>query len=108
MVASGAKLTQLVLATIGSKSAQFAANYRGNSRQGRSPAPFYPHRAPRWQFLPTGVAFGLSVMTRDPRFRRLSDGVADTMVIFEARSRAEFVFRRVTLGTGAWISSLVA
>ena len=38
-------------------------------------------------FLPTGYAVGLVTMTLDPRFRRLGDWAADTMVIFEERPR---------------------
>jgi len=38
-------------------------------------------------FLPTGYAIGLLTMTFDPRFRRLGDWAADTMVIFEERPR---------------------
>ncbi len=38
-------------------------------------------------FLPTGYAIGLVTMTLDPRFRRLGDWAADTMVIFEERPR---------------------
>lgn len=38
-------------------------------------------------FLPTGYAIGLLTMTLDPRFRRLGDWAADTMVIVEERPR---------------------
>lgn len=38
-------------------------------------------------FLPTGYVIGLVTMTLDPRFRRLGDWAADTMVIFEERKR---------------------
>jgi len=38
-------------------------------------------------FLPTGYALGLLTMSLDPRFRRLGDWAADTMVIFEERPR---------------------
>jgi uncharacterized RDD family membrane protein YckC len=38
-------------------------------------------------FLPTGYAVGLLTMALDPRFRRLGDWAADTMVIFEERPR---------------------
>src|SRR6478736_8877006 len=38
-------------------------------------------------FLPTGYAIGLLTMTLDPRFRRLGDWAADTMVIIEERPR---------------------
>jgi uncharacterized RDD family membrane protein YckC len=38
-------------------------------------------------FLPTGYAVGLVTMALDPRFRRLGDWAADTMVIFEERPR---------------------
>ena len=38
-------------------------------------------------FLPTGYAMGLVTMTLDPRFRRLGDWAADTMVIIEERPR---------------------
>ena len=38
-------------------------------------------------FLPSGYAVGLVTMTLDPRFRRLGDWAADTMVIFEERPR---------------------
>jgi uncharacterized RDD family membrane protein YckC len=38
-------------------------------------------------FLPTGYVVGLLTMTFDPRFRRLGDWAADTMVIFEERPR---------------------
>ncbi|HYP77396.1 MAG TPA: RDD family protein [Polyangiaceae bacterium] len=38
-------------------------------------------------FLPTGYAVGLLTMTLDPRFRRLGDWAADTMVIIEERPR---------------------
>jgi len=38
-------------------------------------------------FLPTGYAVGLLVMTLDPRFRRLGDWAANTMVIVEERPR---------------------
>ena len=38
-------------------------------------------------FLPTGYAVGLLTMTLDPRFRRLGDWAANTMVIVEERPR---------------------
>lgn len=38
-------------------------------------------------FLPTGYVLGLVTMALDPRFRRLGDWAADTMVIFEERKR---------------------
>jgi len=38
-------------------------------------------------FLPSGYVIGLVTMTLDPRFRRLGDWAADTMVIYEERKR---------------------
>src|SRR6478736_2952449 len=38
-------------------------------------------------FLPTGYAIGLLTMALDPRFRRLGDWAADTIVIIEERPR---------------------
>lgn len=38
-------------------------------------------------FLPTGYAVGLVTMSLDPRFRRLGDWAADTMVVFEGKPR---------------------
>jgi uncharacterized RDD family membrane protein YckC len=38
-------------------------------------------------FLPTGYAIGLLTISLDPRFRRLGDWAADTMVIIEERPR---------------------
>jgi len=38
-------------------------------------------------FLPSGYAVGLLTMTLDPRFRRLGDWAANTMVIVEERPR---------------------
>lgn len=38
-------------------------------------------------FLPTGYVIGFVTMALDPRFRRLGDWAADTMVIFEERKR---------------------
>ena len=38
-------------------------------------------------FLPSGYVIGLLTMALDPRFRRLGDWAADTMVIFEERKR---------------------
>jgi len=59
-------------------------------------------------FLPTGYALGLSVMTLDPRFRRLGDWAADTMVIFEARPRLREPIRLDPPPTPKELSSLPA
>jgi uncharacterized RDD family membrane protein YckC len=59
-------------------------------------------------FLPTGYAVGLSVMTLDPRFRRLGDWAADTMVIFEARPRLREPIRMDPPPTPAELAGLPA
>jgi len=46
-------------------------------------------------FLPTGYAIGLLTMALDPRFRRLGDWAADTMVIVEERPRLRDPIRLV-------------
>lgn len=57
-------------------------------------------------FLPTGYAIGLLTMALDPRFRRLGDWAADTMVIIEERPRLREPIRLSPAPTAAELDQL--
>lgn len=59
-------------------------------------------------FLPTGYAIGLLTMTLDPRFRRLGDWAADTMVVIEERPRLRDPIRLQPAPTAAELEQLPA
>lgn len=57
-------------------------------------------------FLPTGYAVGVITMSLDPRFRRLGDWAADTMVVYEGKPRLRERIRLEPPATAAELAEL--